>query len=278
MSITDSLEFLSTIEDITDKEQEVFLPIHSLTPDPDQPRKFTSDDLDDEELEGLALNIQHNGIINPITVQKSDESKFLIISGERRWRAAKIAGFKEVPCRILSGDQLDKVKVIQLSENIQRQDMTLLQTAQALEDCLKKYHVKQKELAKLLGKSEQYISAHLLLLKAEGEVYKAIEDGVINSPHTYRVFKQLDQQTQLALIKSARRAKRVIARGEVTALLGRNKVKAAYSRSSDNIVVSLHFSQIEALLTTLGHEVPENVADFKPALYDALTALQQQMD
>ena len=175
-----SLDRLRELKEETERRQAggrrrvVDLPIAEVHPDPRQVRSdFVADVLsaeDQEDLEGLARNIAAIGIHNPIHVRPDAEGGYVIISGERRWRAAGIAGLETVPCLVAAEGELDAGRntLTQLSENLQRSNLKLLDVAHALKRCLDETGLGQAELAKELGKSKSWVSKYLALLKAEG--------------------------------------------------------------------------------------------------------------
>ena len=202
----------------------VDLPVGEVHPDPRQVRSdFVADVLsaeDQEELEGLARNIAAIGIHNPIHVRPDPDGGYVIISGERRWRAAGIAGLDTVPCLVATEGDLDlgRNTLTQLSENLQRSNLKLLDVANALRRCLDETGLGQTELAKELGKSKSWVSKYLALLKAEGPFREALDEGLLGNPETARMFGRLDQVQQEKLLRRARRVNEPISHAEVAKL------------------------------------------------------------
>ncbi len=202
----------------------VDLPIGEVHPDLRQVRSdFLADVLsaeDQEDLEGLARNIAAIGIHNPIHVRPDAEGGYVIISGERRLRAAGIAGLETVPCLVAAEGELDPGRntLTQLSENLQRSNLKLLDVANALKRCLDETGISQAELAKELGKSKSWVSKYLALLKAEGSFREALAEGLLGNPETARMFGRLDRAQQQRLLRRARRANEPIAHTEVARL------------------------------------------------------------
>lgn len=148
------------------------IPIGQVSPDDDQPRKS----FDKEKLDELAASIKSKGVIEPITVMNSDNGQYKIITGERRYKASKIAGLKEIPCivRQVSGQD---ILSIQLIENLQRENLNPVEEALALKKLIGN-GTKQKDVAKLIGKSQPYISQSLKILGLPEKVLqKALKDG-----------------------------------------------------------------------------------------------------
>jgi ParB family chromosome partitioning protein len=225
-----SLDHLRELKEVSERRQAegrrrvVDIPLGEIRPDPRQVRTdFMADVLsaeDHEELEGLARNIAAIGIHNPIHVRPDAEGGYLIISGERRWRAAGIAGLETVPCLVAGDGDLDAGRntLTQLSENLQRSNLKLLDVAQALKRCLDETGLSQADLAKELGKSKSWVSKYLALLKAERAFRAALDEGHLGNPETARMFGRLDQVLQEKLLKRARKDDQPISHAEVARL------------------------------------------------------------
>lgn len=142
------------------------IPIDQIVEDPDQPRKG----YDEESLQGLAESIRRHGLINPITVRPLPDGKtYQIITGERRWRAAQLAGLTEIPCVVKQADY-NLALVEQLIENLQREDLAPIDKARALKTLKQSKGLTNRELAQMLGLSERTISIWLGLLELPEEV------------------------------------------------------------------------------------------------------------
>ena len=225
-----SLDRLRELKEETERRQAggrrrvVDLPIAEVHPDPRQVRSdFVADVLsaeDQEDLEGLARNIAAIGIHNPIHVRPDAEGGYVIISGERRWRAAGIAGMETVPCLVAADGELDAGRntLTQLSENLQRSNLKLLDVAHALKRCLDETGLGQAELAKELGKSKSWVSKYLALLRAEGPFRAALDEGLLGNPETARMFGRLAQVQQDRLLRRARKLNELISHAEVSKL------------------------------------------------------------
>lgn len=179
------------------------IPIDRIVEDPDQPRRG----YDEESLQGLAESIRRYGIINPITVRLlPDGETYQIITGERRWRAAQIAGLTEIPCIVKQLDY-DAVTTEQLIENLQREDLAPIDKARALKQLKESRRLTHRELAQMLGLSERTIGIWLGLLELPEEVGEQViaasgrpPAGSITESHA-RSLLELDDpalQTRLA--------------------------------------------------------------------------------
>jgi ParB family chromosome partitioning protein len=200
--------------DDTPGRQVIDVEVDRIDPDPDQPRK--SFDAIDE----LAASIQAVGVQQPLQIRlhPEEDGRFLLVAGERRLRAAQQAKLATVPCLVEEGEVATDTHlrhVVQLTENLQRRDLPILDTARALEAILEATGWPKGELARVLGKSANYVSKHLALLKAEGPAREALEQGLIESPETLRLFNRLPEDRQQELLEGARQAGEPLSRGEV---------------------------------------------------------------
>ena len=159
------------------KNSEMTLPIHKIEPNPDQPRN----QFDEDSLQELADSIQQYGILQPLLVKKKDKY-YEIIAGERRWRAAKIAGLEEVPVIIREYDDHEIVEIA-LIENIQREDLSPIEEAMAYQRLMKEHHLKQDEIAEKVSKSRAAITNSLRMLKLDPRVQNMLEEEMISSGH-----------------------------------------------------------------------------------------------
>jgi ParB family chromosome partitioning protein len=156
----------------------VQLHVESLVANPGQPRK----NFDETELQELAESIKTYGIIQPIIVANTGDGTYIIIAGERRTRAAKLAGFNEVP--VIIRDYTDQKRLeISLIENIQRTDLNPIEEAAAYKNLMDFSNLSQDELAARLGKNRSTVANALRLLKLSVEIQKSIEEGKVSSGH-----------------------------------------------------------------------------------------------
>lgn len=174
--------------------------IEKLTPGKYQPRK----DMSQSALEELAGSIRSQGIIQPIVVRKVDDDKFEIIAGERRWRAAKLADLKELPCLIK--DVPDESAVaIALIENIQREDLNAMEEAQALQRLMNEFELTHQAVADAVGKSRTAVSNLLRLNSLEDETKTLLERGDIEMGHARALLSvEGERQCELARIVAER--------------------------------------------------------------------------
>ncbi|HEY8345810.1 MAG TPA: ParB/RepB/Spo0J family partition protein [Symbiobacteriaceae bacterium] len=160
-----------------DRESVVELAVDLIEPNPRQPRKH----FDEGKLEELASSIRAKGIVQPIVVRPRD-GRYEIVAGERRWRAAKLAGLKRVPALVRDFSEAE-VMEIALIENLQREDLNPLEEAEAYRVLLEECHLTQEELARRLGKSRPQISNTLRLLQLAEPVREELRAGRISVGH-----------------------------------------------------------------------------------------------
>ena len=158
----------------------VMLNLSQIQPNKKQPRKK----FDQKELEELSLSIKSQGLLQPIIVRDLGENNYEIIAGERRWRAAQIAGIHQIECVVKNFDE-DKLFEAALVENIQREDLNIIEEAKAYKKILEQKNTTNEEIAKITGKSSSHISNTLRLLELEKEIQEILnsEPRVSDDPH-----------------------------------------------------------------------------------------------
>lgn len=154
------------------------IPIEQITPNHDQPRQ----EFDEEALQELAASIQTHGLIQPITVRRFNDKEFQIISGERRWRASKLAKLEAIPAyvRIANDQQMMEMALV---ENIQRENLNALEVAITYQRLIDEFQLKQEELAVRVGKKRTTITNFLRLLELAPTVKEHLRDGDISAGH-----------------------------------------------------------------------------------------------
>lgn len=191
-SLIPESDMMSITKDETNNG-ETILKLSQIEPNRNQPRK----NFDEDALVELADSIKEFGIIQPIVVQKRKDY-FEIIAGERRWRAAKIAGVKEVP--VVIKDYSDKeIMEIALIENIQREDLNPIEEAMAYKNLIDEYQLKQDEVAQRVSKSRVAITNSMRLLKLCDEVQRMLVEDMISSGHARALLGVEDAKTQIEL-------------------------------------------------------------------------------
>ncbi len=171
--------------------------INLVKPNPNQPRKI----IPAESLKELAASIKEKGIIQPVLVEKNPDDSFTLIAGERRFRAAKIAGLEQIPVIVKSLSETEKMEYA-LIENIQREDLTPVEEAKAYEALLKISDSSQEELAKHLGKNRSTIANSLRLLKLPQQMIDALNERKMSAGHARAILAAGAPVNQGLLYKS----------------------------------------------------------------------------
>ena len=181
--------------DFTEETQEQngyrLIPLHKVEPNPEQPRQ----DFDEEELQSLADSIAVHGIIQPLTVRQLSSGYYQIIAGERRWRAARIAGLAEVPVVIIEADD-KKATELALIENLQRQDLNPVEEALGYQTLINEYNMTQEGAAGQVGKSRPAVANALRLLSLPDEVLEMLRSGAITAGHARAILTLKSEKKQ----------------------------------------------------------------------------------
>ena len=214
--------------------------VDRITRNPEQPRSI----FDEEALEELAASIREIGIIQPLSLRITDEGDYQIIAGERRWRAARMAGLTTVPAYVRTASDAE-ITEMALIENIQREDLNSIEVALALRKLIDTYSLTQERLAERLGKKRATIANHLRLLRLPAEIQLGLRDRRIDMGHARALLAVEDPKIQLRLYnmivkegssvrqveEAGRRIKESLERGEKPALPKRQR--GAASRDYD---------------------------------------------
>ena len=181
----------------TTEENVTELDINKIYPNPNQPRKH----FDEDALNELATSIKLHGVIQPIVVNKTDDG-FMIIAGERRWRASNMIGLEKVPVVIKNYTE-KQVREISIIENLQREDLNPIEAARAIKQLMEEYNLTQETVSDRIGKSRSSVANTLRLLSLYPEVIKMIEDGKLSSGHARSLVVVDDTTQQIKLAKQA---------------------------------------------------------------------------
>ena len=173
------------------------LKITDIEPNVEQPRKI----FEQEKIESLAESIKENGIMQPIVVSKMNDT-YKIIAGERRWRAARVAGLKTVPVIIRNDITDSKVLELALIENIQRQDLNALEEANAFQVLMNEYGMTQEKVAQVVGKSRSAVANSVRLLNLDIRVQEMLNENRISEAHARAILPITsgDKQYEMALL------------------------------------------------------------------------------
>ena len=178
------------------EEQITSLPLAKLEPNPLQPRKL----FDEEELQVLADSISQHGIIQPITVRPGEHGFYQIIAGERRWRAARLAGLRTVPVVVMEVDDRTTMELA-LIENLQRQDLNPMEEALGYKQLMEEHGLTQNDVAQKVSKSRSAVANALRLISLPPEIAQMVADGSLSAGHARAVLMLSEPGLQEAAAK-----------------------------------------------------------------------------
>lgn len=168
------------------------LPLDKVVPNAHQPRK----NFDEDKIKELAQSIAEHGIVQPIVVRPIAESKYEIVVGERRWRAAHLAGLSEIPCIIKEFDGKQSTEIA-LIENIQREDLNAMEEAEAYKKLIEEFDYTQETLGERLGKSRSYVANTLRLMNLPLPVQSFIREGILSAGHARAILSVTSPEKRL---------------------------------------------------------------------------------
>ncbi len=174
-------------------ETVTMLPLQKVEPNPNQPRKL----FDEEQLQALADSIAEHGLLQPLAVRSIGEGYYQIIAGERRWRAARMAGLSEVPVMLVEADDKN-VMELALVENLQRQDLNPMEEAEGYRVLMEDFGLTQEQAATRVGKSRPAVANALRLLALPSEVQSYVVDGTLSAGHARAVLSLPNERLQKA--------------------------------------------------------------------------------
>ena len=180
---------LASIE--ADEDRVLYIDINDIKPNKDQPRKT----FNEEKLKDLANSIKENGVIQPLIIRKA-QNGYELVAGERRWRAARIAEIKKVPCIIRNFDEKQNM-IVAIIENMQRENLDPIEEALGLNEMIKRFEFTQEQVSNALGKSRAYIANSLRLLKLPEKIQNMIIEGRISAAHGRTIITIKDEKKQI---------------------------------------------------------------------------------
>ena len=186
----------------------VFLPLRAVRPNPAQPRKIFRE----EALQDLAESIRQHGILQPLSVRRIGAG-YELIAGERRLRAAQMAGLTEIPCIVMTMDDKES-GLAAMVENLQRQDLDFVEEARGIAALMDKWAISQEQTAKMLGKSQSAIANKLRLLKHSDPVLDALREAGLTERHGRALLKLTSEQQKLEVIRTIHQLDLNVARTE----------------------------------------------------------------
>lgn len=241
------------VEKIVEKPSEIRLKINEIEPNRDQPRKK----FEEEALQELADSIKQFGILQPLIVQERGDY-YEIIAGERRWRAAKLAGLKEVPVviRKISDQEIVEMSLI---ENIQRENLNPMEEAAAYKRLLTEFHLKQEEIAERVSKSRTAVTNSMRLLKLDERVQQMVVEEMLSTGHARALLGVEDPELQFQAANKVYNEKMSVREVEkLVKKIGREKpVKKEKDTQQDAVYRDLE----EKMKVSLGTKVTINRKD-----------------
>lgn len=248
----------SLIAERKDQEMEggeIFVKLSMIEPNHEQPRK----DFREEQLQELADSIRNYGVLQPLLVQKRGDL-YEIIAGERRWRAAKIAGIKEVPVVIREYGKQQAMEIA-LIENVQREDLNPIEEAIAYQRLMQEFNLKQEEIAERVSKNRSTITNSMRLLNLVPEVQEMLIEGLLTSGHARALLAISDEKQQLALADRIIR-EHLSVREVEKAVKALGKIPKEKKKEKEDEALELIFKNLEERMkTVVGTKVNINRKD-----------------
>ena len=232
-------------ENATDEKGVVTLRLSEIEPNRNQPRT----NFDEDALAELADSIEKHGLIQPIVVRPTSSGVYQIVAGERRWRACRMAGLREVPVVIKELDD-QKYFEIALIENLQREDLNAVEEAQGYKTLIDVYHLTQEQVAESVGKSRSAVTNALRLLNLNADALEALKNGQITAGHARAILAAEDKEMATAMLKAA------LAGASVRELEAMTKIKTNSNKKASLTAKNNFYSEVEiSLKNELGRKV-----------------------
>lgn len=226
------------------------LPLSRIEPRQDQPR----DQFDEERLQDLAASIARHGMIQPVIVRPIPNGDYQIIAGERRWRAARIAGLSEIPVRVLEADDRS-VAELALVENLQREDLNPMEEARGYQKLISDYCLTQEEAAAGVGKSRSAVTNALRLLNLSAPVADLVERGALSAGHARALLAVEDPALQLSAAKQVLEKSLSVRKAELLAAKLAKRSSDPPSSQDESPFVDYAAALSEELSSFLGRRV-----------------------
>ena len=223
------------------------IPLKDIRPNPFQPRKA----FDEERLLELSESIKKDGLIQPIVVTE-DIDGYVLIAGERRFRASKLAKLKEIRAVVLNSDE-QKMRQFALIENIQREELNSIELAEAYTELIKLHNITHDELSNIIHKSRAHITNTLRLLQLAPKIQKALIDKKISAGHA-KVMVGLDEKSQQLILNSIIGQKLSVREVE-TMIKNMKNTQSVSPVSTQNDSISYNFSNVKEKLRAIGFQV-----------------------
>lgn len=222
-----------------------FVDINDIKPNSNQPRKI----FDEEKLEELAISIKEHGLIQPVILRKAEKG-FEIVAGERRWRACRKAGLKEIPCIIKELTDEENM-LLAIIENMQREDLNPIEEAEGLNQMITSFGMTQEQVSKSVGKSRPYITNSLRLLKLPEQIRDMVSQGQLTTGHARAIAGVSSSEKQIKLAEHA--IKEELSVREIEKLIkeeNSTKKKASRKRAEKNADVKRVEEDLKQIMGT----------------------------
>ena len=219
---------------LLDSRKIVTLPVGAIKPNPHQPRR----QFDPEELRELGESIRLYGILQPLTVRKTGSTTFELVAGERRLRAAVLAGMETVPCLLLNVDA-EKSGLLALVENLQRKDLDFIEEAEGLRSLIRTYGMSQEEAARCISKSQSAVANKLRILKLPPELLAKLRSAGLTERHARALLRLEEPEAQRAVLEAIIAGDLTVAKTEafIDALLRKGAEEAKKKRKAPVVVL-----------------------------------------
>lgn len=228
------------------------VPIEYISRNPRNPRRY----FDEAELQDLAASIRQHGIVQPVVVRTLASNQFEIIAGERRWRAAQLAGFTEVPVIVRDVDDRTALEIA-IVENVQRADLNPLEEALGYEQLISDHGYTQNDLGEIIGKSRSHVANSLRLLKLPDQVKDYLADGSLSAGHARALVSTSDPAALARTIVtkglSVRDAER-LAQNDIKGLSGPSTKSGRAEKDSDTLALERSLSDSLGLEVSISHK------------------------
>lgn len=233
-----------------DRQKFMYISTEKIAPNPNQPRKS----FDEGALYELAASVREHGILQPITVRKRTNDKYEIVAGERRYRAARLVGLREVPCIIRSYSD-EQAYVLSVIENIQRNNLTYFEEALSYERLISEFCFTQEKLAKRLGKTQSAVANKLRLLKIEPELRGYFTDNNLTERHARCILKLEESELREKAVKEIIAGGLNVAQTEAM-ILGMTEIKKKETKTKEKgqRCVKL-FKDMRIFQSTINHTI-----------------------
>lgn len=237
----------------------------------EQPRRF----FNEEKLKELAASIKEKGVIQPVVVKREGGGRFMLIAGERRYRASQLAGLKKIPAIVREAEPEDALEIA-LIENIQREDLNPLETAQAFEKLIERFGLIQEQVAEKVGKDRATVANYLRLLSLPDEIKRLLQEGKLSMGHAKALLSMDSAEKQLEAARDIVRSGLSVRASEKLSK-SKGKKKGSQAPLKDPDVASLE----QKLIKHLGTKVAVNSKGQKGSItieYYSLEELDRLLD